>query len=427
MMKYKKIFLYAQEVCTKRSLDTTKIRNYLTQNKYIIVNSPDDADIIIFVTCAVGDRNTNFSLKKIKEFQKYKAEIIVAGCLPEIEKEQLAQIFKGKTISTKELDKIDKFFPENTIKSTELEDTNILFENKDESTLISSVRKILRKVRLLEWIENEYIDVRNYILRDLLGEQSPVYKSLTRKQFYIRILWGCLGNCSYCGIKKAIGPLKSKPITECINEFKKGLQQGYKSFTITADDVGAYGLDINKNLPELLDKLTKIKGDYEINITDLHPRWIVKYIDELEKILRRKKIIFIDVPFQSGNDRILKLMNRYSDTEKMKNCFIRLKKAFPGLSLTTQNIVGFPTETEKEFKDTLKFIKDIDFKGGLIYRFSCKSGTDAEDINPKVNDDIMSDRLKYAKKFLRSIGCVVFYRSIFYSPRFYRCLGFIKK
>ena len=102
--------------CHLRSLDAEKIRNYFSWNGYKIVNTPENADIIFFISCAAFDKKAENALNKVKKFQKYDAELIVGGCLPVIEKEELANIFSGKTISTKDLDKIDDLFPENKIK-----------------------------------------------------------------------------------------------------------------------------------------------------------------------------------------------------------------------------------------------------------------------------------------------------------------------
>ena len=421
-----KVCIYASDVCRKRSLDASKIRDYLTKNKYEVIYNLKDADTIIFVTCGVADRATESSLKKVEEFQQYEAELIVAGCLPAIEKEKLSKIFNGKTIITKDLDNLDRFFPENKVRIKDVDDANHLYDYIYDDMLYSGVRRILTKLRLLSWVDKTYLDVRNYVLRDWIGEQSPLYEVLTKDHYHIRVSWGCLGNCAYCGIKKAIGTHKSKPLDQCVQEFKKGLKQGYKHFIITSDDVGAYGSDISSSFSELLDKLTRISGDYKIFVTDLHPMWVVKYIDGLEEIIKRGKIDILNIPLQSGCARVLKLMNRYSDVDRMKKAILRLKNAYPSLSLLSQNIGGFPTEKEDEFKETLRFIKEVDFDGGLIYPFSCKTGTEAEKIEPKIPQKEIINRLKYAKKYMRSSGYTVTYRSLITSPKLYRCLLFMK-
>jgi MiaB/RimO family radical SAM methylthiotransferase len=383
-----KVFIYVI-ACEKRSLDANKIRKYLTENSYEIVTKPDNANIIIFVTCGFNNEVSEIALKQIKEFQKYDAELIVAGCVPAIDKEELSKIFNGKTITTKELDQIDRLFPENKIKFNNIDDVHSLLQNFDER----SSPKIFRKIK-------------GYILKILLGKHSPFYISFLQKSYYhITISGGCLGNCSYCAIKKGIGPLKSKPLDQIIKEFKKGLDEGHKKFVTVADDTGAYGLDIGYNFSELFDELTKIQGDYEIFCGGPSPHWLVRYIDELEKILKRKKIIALQIAIQSGSSRILKLMHRYSNVKKIKAALTKIRKTYPDIPIIyTHVIIGFPTETEEDLQQTLQFIKEVKFHGGFIFRFSCKAGTLAEKLEQKIPEKEISRRMKYAKKLLKKEG-----------------------
>jgi tRNA A37 methylthiotransferase MiaB len=397
----KKVFLYKCG-CDRRALDASKVRNYLTLAKYEIVNRIEDADIILFFTCAVYDSITNESLKKVKQFQKYDAELIIAGCLPAIEREKLAEIFNGKTIITKDLDEIKQLFPSEKDNKKLIIDANNIFYN---ISLNKPFREIKRVIQRIKFLEKYYLKIKNHILKNIYGEHSLMYRHIDKKPFFhIRISTGCLGNCSYCAIKKAIGKLKSKPLDQCINEFKKGIKNGYNHFVIEADDTGAYGLDIKSNFPELLDNLTKIPGEYKISIRSLHPKWIVKYINELEQLLKTKKIVSIESAIQSGSNRILNLMRRFADVQKIKESFQRLQNAYQELSLTTHYILGFPTETEEDFMKTMNFLKTINFSAGFIYSCSIKTGTNAENIKPKVSKYLKRKFFRKAKKFLRNIG-----------------------
>ncbi|UCD14050.1 MAG: radical SAM protein, partial [Thermoplasmatales archaeon] len=236
--------------------------------------------------------------------------------------------------------------------------------------------------------------------------------------YRIRISWGCNSNCSYCGIKKAIGFHKSKSLEQVVEEFGRGLNNGYNHFVLNADDIGAYGIDIRSSFSEMLDKLTNNHADYKISIANLSPRWLIRYIDDLEEIFKRQKITRLGVPIQSGSSRILKLMNRYHDTKKIKEALLRLKTAFPKLSLHTHIIVGFPSETDEDFKKTLFFIKKCNFNAGQINPFSRKTGAEAESIEPKIPEDEINKRMNYAKKFLKKAGYNVMYKSKVYGLLF---------
>jgi threonylcarbamoyladenosine tRNA methylthiotransferase MtaB len=403
----KKIFFYLH-ACDLRGLDAKRTIKYFSENNYKLVLNPDDADIIIFFACAVKNNTTDESMRMIKEFQKYDAELIVTGCLPAIEKEKLSKIFSGKTICTKDIEKIDDIFSENRIKYRNINDANIVFRNSYGIKSQLFFRKITKDFRLIERV---YLKFGNYVLKNLLGEHSMFYRSTSDiSLFLIRISTGCLGNCSYCTIRKAIGPMVSKSQEEIIREFKKGLNNGYEKLIIAGDETGGYGTDINSNFPELLYKLTEIKGDYTISIRNLDPKWIVRYINDLEIILKRKKIRSIETSIQSGSNRILKLMNRYSNIQEIEEVLIQLKSFYPDLSLTTDYILGFPSETIDDFNQTMEFFRRINFSGGMIIPFSCKSGTEAESIEPKITQKEMSCRFRIAKKYLKNLDYHVIYR-----------------
>jgi tRNA A37 methylthiotransferase MiaB len=393
-----KIYVYTNTNCRRRLLDAKKLQLYFRKNGYTIADKLEDADFIIYITCAYRTEITDNNLKKIKELLKYKAELIVAGCLPVIEEEKLKKIFQGKTISTKNLDKIDTLFTNNKIKFSEINDAEAIANEQYISYYEENY-----KLKSFPFLNEYYYRFKEFYIRYILNDHLLVYLYPSKPEFYhVRISWGCVGNCAYCGIKKAIGPFKSKPFDECVSDFENGLKSGYKTFVITADNVGAYGVDIGLDFPTLLEKLASIPGDHQISVQDLDPRWVVKYIDKLEPIFKKGNITSVNIALQSGSSKILKLMNRYSETDKIYDALIRLKNSNTNLSFDTHFILGFPTETNDDFLESMEFVKKIGFDMGFIYRFSCKTGTKAETIEPKVSSDEIVKRLNHAKKLLKN-------------------------
>lgn len=404
----KKAFVYLSAVCSKQSLDARRISTYLTKNGYKLVTNPRKADLIVLCTCAVTNQKAKYSLDTVKKLRKYDAELIVAGCLPAIDKGDLDEIFDGKKISTKDLEKFDDLFEDYKVKFKETGDANLLWTNTFEGGIVGAAKRIFKHSGLIGKL---YLKTRDYIAARFFKNKS-IYDEASREiknSYYLRISRGCLSNCSYCAIKKAIGPLKSKSINQCVEEFKEGLNKGYKNFLIVADDLGAYGIDIDLDFPTLLNELLKIDGDYEIELEESHPKWIVKALDDFEKIVSQHKIKKICIPIQSGSQRILKLMNRFSDIEKIKQTIKRLKKADPSLMVGTNCIVGFPTEIEEDFEETIRFLHDIRFDYGGIFPFSCKKGTKAEMIEPKVPQEEIKKRMRKIEEFMRNAGYTFFY------------------
>ena len=407
--KPKKIFIYANNVCERRKLDIRRIATYFTKNGYQIITNPRKADIIILSTCGANDILTNYHLDNIKRFKKYRADLIVTGCIPDTDKGKFEKIYDGEFITTKNLEKIDTYFPDNKIKFNEIEDCNQPWITIDES----KINNVFKKLFMSSVISKKlYVGFLDYLLKKFVNEGHLLLGNLLDlpfDDFYtIRISEGCLGNCSYCSIKRALGMFQSKPFDQCITEFKKGLDAGFSNFFITAEDTGAYGKDIGKTFVDLLDELTKIKGKYSIGILEINPVWLIQQIDSFEGIMKRGKIKAINVPVQSGSNRILKLMHRYSNSEKIQDVLLRLKKAHPDLTLGTHVIVGFPTETEEEFKETLQLVKKTKINIGALVPMSIKQDTIAENIEPKITPNEISKRLKYGKKYLNQLGYKTF-------------------
>jgi tRNA A37 methylthiotransferase MiaB len=419
-MNKKKIFIYGILTCNRRKLDAQKIQEYFIRNNYEIVNNPKDANIIILSSCAYSNKNAKKSLELTKKFLKFNTRLIVTGCLPEIDKEELLKFFNGEIISTQSIDKFDIIFPENKVKIKDIEDANIPLENANVHVLIYYLNNIFKKFNisnktfnnisesfLKNMIEDNSVNCHENIIKyftyKFLKEKLNPNISVHKDSFFIRPSWGCLGNCSYCVIKKAIGPLKSKPLDSIIAEFNKGLNQGYKNFIFDADDLGAYGVDIGSNFVEMLDNITEIQGDYLIHLRYIQPIWIVKYLNDFIKVLKKGKIKSLGSAIQSGSPRILKLMNRYPDTEKIKNSFLKIKIAYPNLLLATECIIGFPSETNEEFEETLNVIKEISFDWGYIIPFSCRLGSKAENLDFKIPKEEILNRIKNVKEYLKTI------------------------
>jgi tRNA A37 methylthiotransferase MiaB len=406
VFRIKKIYIDASHVCDRGKIDAQRIATYFNNNDYKIEYNPKKADIIIFNACGYSTNIKDKCLNEIKKYEeKYDAELIVVGGLPETDKSEFEKNFSGRYTSHKELDKIDTFFPENKIKFQDIKDSNIPWITFNESKIISQFKKCFSQISIAK---NIYFKTFDYILKNKIGNNYLLLGNPldipSDNIFRIRIAHGCNFNCSYCSIVKATGKLQSKPFEKCLEEFKLGLKDGYKKFHIIAVDPGGYGLDIGKTYTQLLETITNIEGNYNIGLEAINPIWLLKYLDEIEEILKRKKINSISVPIQSGSSRILKLMNRYSNVEKINNALLRLKKSYYKLELATACIVGFPSETENEFKETLNFVLKSEINMGVLIPMSIKPGTKAEELVPKISNMEIKERIDYAKYYFKTNG-----------------------
>ena len=385
-----------------RALDSTRLHNYFIVNNQLIVNTPELADYNIIVTCGVIRKQVNSSFVIIEDHLKYKGELIVLGCVPAIAPEEFEQKFKIKYLSTKNLNDIDTFFPDFQIKFKEVPYAHEPYKNHIEY----DVFKEQDRKDTVENFSKEFEFSKKFLAKCVSTVKSKISNNLKKGEKadvrYISISSGCRNKCAYCGIRNAIGPLKSKPLEQCLSEYKNLIEQGYRNFRIIADDLGGYGLDINSSFAELLDKFSEIDKNLKTSwiFEDLNPKWLMLYKDTLYKYVKKKKLIEILCPLQSGNNRILKLMNREYDINKVIELLLHFKKANPFMTIISHAIVGFPTETEEEFKDTLKMLEVLNCAELTILGYHDAESILSHTIEPKIPDSIIQERLNRVRHLL---------------------------
>lgn len=407
--------------CERRLLDAQKIKDYFTQNNFTIVDNPKEAHFIILVTCGFTNVVADISFSSIKKYKDYDAELIVVGCVPETHTEKLKELFDGKTISAKELERIDELFPGNTVKFSEITEDNSMLQNSEKLSWITYLKHLGKKFSVTKRFSSFMVD-RAFIkiTGNLIYKTFPFNRILTEPScYYIMVSRGCIHHCTYCIIRKAIGPLKSKTIEQCYTEFMGGLNQGYKTFILEADDVGPYGIDIGCTLPELLQKISSTEGEYSVELRNTHPYWILKYQNELETLVKTKKVTSIFISIQSGSDRILQLMKRHYSVKDVMEITRKFKEINPEIKIGVDILLGFPSETLEDFQKTLSLFdnKLLDF--GDIIPFSCHEATEASKIEPKVSEQEKKRRiretLRYIRKrnyfalIIRNTGSIAFY------------------
>lgn len=406
----KKFFICSTAACTERMLDCQKIYSYLIRNNWQSVKKVSNADLIIISTCSFGKYEDDSSIDLIQHYLKKKsrlAKIIIAGCMPKINPIRLTRIAEFMTISPTDLCKLDNLLKPK-IRFHNIEEPNRIFISEVsyrpilkkmlncKSLLISFLNQFeLRKdffgkcIKFITKAINYTILLKSYINPFLVCNRNDL--------FYLRISKGCLGNCSYCGKKFATGTLKSKLPEDVINEFGKGLNLGHKKFFLLSEDVGCYGLDIGTTIIYLLKEIFRVgkKHDYQLIISNFNAHWFVKYYEEIESVLleNHSKVFYLQIPIQSGSNRILKLMNRPYRIEDIEICLLNLKKKAPSLNITTDIIVGFPGETGADFNLSKDFIKKIKFSFADIFGYEDRPNALASKMDNKIPQDIINKRL----------------------------------
>jgi len=210
--------------------------------------------------------------------------------------------------------------------------------------------------------------------------------------YYIKVATGCLGACTFCSVRKSRGTIKSKPIEKIMCEFKKGLQRDFKRFSLMGTDLGAYGRDLGYTLVDLLREMTKERGDFKIGLRNVDPYFLKEMLSELIPIFKSQRVWYLSSAAESGSDRILKLMRRNYTIKEFKECVESIRRACPDIVIRTQLMVGFPTETEQDFAETMRLLDDVVFDYAEVYRFSKRPGTPAENMKGQVPEETISRR-----------------------------------
>ncbi|MBU0667053.1 MAG: tRNA (N(6)-L-threonylcarbamoyladenosine(37)-C(2))-methylthiotransferase [Nanoarchaeota archaeon] len=346
--------------CAHNQSDSEVMMGLLLDAGHKIVKTKKEADILIYNTCTVKDPSEKKFLSELRNTDK---KIVVAGCIPQSEPE-LNELKNYSLVGVKQIHRIVEVVKETLAGNI----VQLLMHTK-------SKRQNLPKVR-----------------RNNLIEIIPLSN-------------GCLGNCAYCKVKSARGDLESFCEDEIIEQFKTAVLEGVKEFWLTSEDTGTYGLDIGTNLPKLLKKILEIPGDYRIRLGMINPQYVKKYLKELITIYKDSRMFkFIHIPVQSGSNPVLKIMNRKYSVSDFKTFVLKLRKNIPNITIATDIICGFPTETDKDFKMTLELVKEFQFPVLNISKFYPRPKTKAA-LMPLLITEIPKERSKQLVLLNNSLRC----------------------
>lgn len=376
MQRDKNFHLINDKVCTRLKLHGEDVRNLLLNNKWK-ESDIGYADYILINTCAFLKRVEDKAFRRIISIAKKKKtdqRVVVFGCLPYINYERLKNNFGGEIITTRDTSEFVKKF------NIEDYDSKVGYEIERKLNWISRLNKTLNML----FFKDPYF----YYIYD------------KRKVFHLKISEGCLGNCAFCAEKQARGSLKSKMVADVIKEFRIGLSKGYKIFSLNADDTGVFGWDNDENVVMLLKRMLSISDDFQLAITEFNPRGLLRYKEELIKILKSPQIVLITVPIQSGSNKIIKSMRRPYKVKDVINTLDIIKKSNKDIKINTHLIVGFPGETMNDFSKSIEIVKNPSFNKVKIFEYSDRKSTDSYYFRNKLSSIEIKNRYKRIRRYL---------------------------
>ena len=349
--------------CQQNEADSEYIGGMAEEMGYSLTDDPSEADLIVVNTCAVREHAELKALSITGQFKHLKKanpslKIGICGCM--VTQEHRKDDIKNK------YPYVDFLFGTNMLWRF----PEILFESFG------------RKKRLF-YFDHESANI---------WEGLPVARESGFKA-WISVMYGCNNFCSYCVVPYVRGRERSRQPEAILEQIRDLAQKGYREFTLLGQNVNSYGKDLNidYDFSDLLTDICKIEGDFWVRFMTSHPKDASKKL--IDTIAREEKIVkHLHLPFQAGNDRVLKLMNRKYDSKGYFELVSYAKEKIPNVGLTSDVIVGFPTETEEEFEDTLTMLKRVEFDSVYSFIYSPRKDTPAASMEGQIPDEIKKKR-----------------------------------
>jgi MiaB-like tRNA modifying enzyme len=324
--------------CTFNQADSQIMAGLLEERGGEIVESPEEADVIILNTCYVKQPTEQKIINHIQKIQlKFpEKKLIIAGCMVDIDPGKLEKLAPNAGwIGARRI----KSAPEVV-----------------EATLNGDCKRVT----------GHGIDVKTHLPRKRSNSLIHI----------LQICEGCLGKCSYCCTRFARGTLQSYPTSLLKQEAEQAVAEGCVEIQLTAQDTAAYGKDTGESLANLINQITSIEGDFRVRIGMMHPKNIKDDLESVINSFKNEKVYkFLHLPLQSGNDQVLTSMKRNHSVLEYLNIVNRFKSEIPEISLATDIIVGYPTEDEDAFQDTLDVIREISPDFLHISKYHHRPGT----------------------------------------------------
>ena len=329
--------------CKVNQYESEAIAELFAEKGYEIVGIDEEADVYVINTCTVtnfGDKKSRQLIRKVKR-QNENAIVAVVGCYAQTAPKELMEIAG----------------------------VNLVIGTKDRAQIVEMVEQYDRA----NGVENHVSD----IMKERVFEPLSIQKLANRTRAYLKIQDGCSQYCSYCIIPYARGPIRSREPQEVVAEVKRLAENGFKEVVLTGIHVASYGKDRrDTSLLDILKQVHEVEGIERIRFSSIEPNVVTE--EFAQTMAAMPKICdHFHLSLQSGCDKTLKEMNRKYDTEKYRQAAATLRKYLPKVALTTDIIVGFPGETEEDFRESYAFAEEIGFAKIHVFPYSPKRGTPA--------------------------------------------------
>ncbi len=345
--------------CQQNENDSERIRGMLSEMSFTFTESEEEADFILYNTCAVregAEMRVLGNIGALKKIKEKRPELIVGICGCMMQQESMSKRIKSK-----------------------FKHVTVVFGTHSLYTFPEIMYKaICENERVIHRVESE----------GRLAEDIPVYREHTASA-WVSIMYGCNNFCSYCIVPYVRGRERSRDPEAVVAEIESLAKDGVKEITLLGQNVNSYGKDLDRDIDfaDLLLMADKVEGIKRIRFVTSHPKDMTdKLIETLPRVTKLCKQIHL--PFQAGSNRILKEMNRRYTKERYLELAEKVRAVMPDASFTTDIIVGFPGETYEDFMETIDVIEKVRFDSVFSFIYSKRDGTPAAKMENQVPEDI---------------------------------------
>ena len=322
--------------CSASFADSEMISGLIVNGGHTLAESSSDSDLNLVVTCSVKDATANKMIHRIKSLKS--KPLVIAGCFPKAERQSVEKFSEKASL----------LGPNSLGKTLEVINSTLAGKKKVALDDVDSSKVGLPKIRL-----NPAIGI-------------------------VEIASGCMSECTFCQTKIAKGDLKSYRIGDIVRQVKKEIADGCKEVWLTSTDNGCYGFDIDEDLSTLVNSVCEIPDDFKIRVGMMNPMYMPRIRDGLLESFENDKVFkFLHIPVQSGSDKVLNDMKRGHTAETFRNTTKKFKAKFPQFTISTDIIVGFPSETEEDFKKTVDLLLETKPDIVNLSKYSQRPGTEA--------------------------------------------------
>lgn len=318
--------------CTMNHGESAELATFLSGIGHEKVDEGEKADVVIINTCVVIAPTERKILRRLRQLRDDDKKLVIIGCMASVNSDQLRKEFPGALVCA-------------TV---------------------------------------NYPGLPSILANEFGRTTVPMAEDVT-EPFILPIAQGCNGCCTYCITKLARGDLQSFSMERLVDDSRKALSHGSQEILVTAQDTAAYGMDGDKRLPDLIQALTALPGDFRIRIGMMNPDNLKEIIDDLITVYQHPKVYkFLHLPVQSGSDRVVRDMGRAYTIEEYLDMVRRMRGAVPELTLSTDVITGFPGETGEDHRSTVQLVERLRPNIVNVTRFSARPGTVADTMKDQV-------------------------------------------